>query len=131
MEGALNERTRSPLATDRSGSGKTSLLNVLGGRAHFGSVSGELTLNGRAHAPRRLRRSIGYVPQEAPQAESGHRPPCRPRPVRSPGALHMEPLHAQEAALHRELSVRENLLLAARLRLDRAVTPQELSLIHI
>jgi ABC-type multidrug transport system ATPase subunit len=46
-----------------SGSGKTSLLNVLGGRAGYGWVTGDLSLNGRPFSPRRNRHLVGYVPQ--------------------------------------------------------------------
>ena len=45
-----------------SGSGKTTMLNVLGGRATYGKVSGEMTLNGEQFEPALLN-NIGYVPQ--------------------------------------------------------------------
>ena len=47
-----------------SGSGKTSLLNVLSGRANYGHVDGEIQLNGRPLDTSKLRHLFGYVPQE-------------------------------------------------------------------
>ena len=47
-----------------SGSGKTSLLNVLSGRASYGEVEGSVTLNGRRHQPHKMRHLVGFVPQE-------------------------------------------------------------------
>ena len=50
-----------------SGSGKSTLLNVLAGRAAYGTVSGELTLNGVPYAQHRaqlqLQGCLGLVPQ--------------------------------------------------------------------
>ena len=45
-----------------SGSGKTSFLNVLAGRAEYGTVGGSLTFNGQPHKPL-LAHHIGFVPQ--------------------------------------------------------------------
>ena len=73
-----------------SGSGKTSLLNVLSGRASYGTVSGTLTLNGLPHEPLAMRHLIAFVPQEY--------------------------------QIHRDLTVQENLLHAARLRLPARTT---------
>ena len=48
-----------------SGSGKSTLLNVLAGRAKYGTVSGELALNGVPYAQHRaqLQWGLGFVPQ--------------------------------------------------------------------
>jgi ABC-type multidrug transport system fused ATPase/permease subunit len=47
-----------------SGSGKTSLLNVLAGRAFYGTVTGEIKINGRRDNLRWHRGLVGYVPQD-------------------------------------------------------------------
>lgn len=47
-----------------SGSGKTSLINVLAGRAFYGDVSGDITINGRKDDLRWHRSLVGYVPQD-------------------------------------------------------------------
>lgn len=70
-----------------SGSGKTTLLNVLGGRASYGTVSGEISLNGLPFEPGHV--NVGFVPQQY--------------------------------LLFKELTVRENLVYSAALRLDRNV----------
>lgn len=46
-----------------SGSGKTSLINVLAGRATYGNVSGDIFVNGRILNCSDLRREVGFVPQ--------------------------------------------------------------------
>ena len=48
-----------------SGSGKSSLLNALCGRAHYGVVSGEIYINGHGNSKIEDHKSvIGFVPQE-------------------------------------------------------------------
>jgi ABC-type multidrug transport system ATPase subunit/Ca2+-binding EF-hand superfamily protein len=47
-----------------SGAGKTTLMNVMCGRAHYGDVSGEMRLNGRPDAIIRHRKKLGFVPQD-------------------------------------------------------------------
>ena len=46
-----------------SGCGKTSLINVLAGRAFYGQVSGDIFVNGRSLNCSALRREVGFVPQ--------------------------------------------------------------------
>ena len=48
-----------------SGSGKSSLLNALCGRAHYGMVSGEVFINGHCNSKIEDHKAvIGFVPQE-------------------------------------------------------------------
>ena len=47
-----------------SGSGKSSLLDVLSGRRWGGIVGGQVALNGRVVDAGTLRRAVGYVPQD-------------------------------------------------------------------
>ena len=47
-----------------SGAGKTSLLNVLAGEVHEGTISGELLINGQHATGRELRKIAGYVYQD-------------------------------------------------------------------
>ena len=52
------------LAPGGSGAGKTSLLNALCGRAHYGDVSGEITINGNMAKIEDQTHSMGFVPQD-------------------------------------------------------------------
>ena len=47
-----------------SGAGKTSLLNALCGRAHYGHVSGEVTINGNTAKIEDQTHAMGFVPQD-------------------------------------------------------------------
>jgi ABC-type multidrug transport system ATPase subunit len=47
-----------------SGAGKTTLMNVMCGRAHYGTVSGEMKLNGMSDNIIRHRKKVGFVPQD-------------------------------------------------------------------
>ena len=47
-----------------SGSGKTTLLTTLAGRASYGIPSGKILVNGVSTALTRLKKTIGFVPQE-------------------------------------------------------------------
>lgn len=47
-----------------SGSGKTTLLTTLAGRANYGKTTGKILVNGKETALIRLKKSIGFVPQE-------------------------------------------------------------------
>lgn len=47
-----------------SGSGKSTMLNVLSGRAGYGKISGNLTLNDQPYEPYQLKHAIGFVQQE-------------------------------------------------------------------
>ena len=46
-----------------SGAGKTTFLNALMGTVKYGSISGQVWVNGRAMKMSRLRRIMGFVPQ--------------------------------------------------------------------
>lgn len=47
-----------------SGAGKTSLLNALCGRAHYGQISGRICINGHSgHGIEDFTESVGFVPQ--------------------------------------------------------------------
>lgn len=47
-----------------SGSGKTTFLNVLSGKAHYGSLSGLIRYNGQQMEPLKVKTLVGYVPQD-------------------------------------------------------------------
>ncbi|KAL0480158.1 ABCG24 [Acrasis kona] len=47
-----------------SGSGKTSLINILAGRAFYGNVTGDIYINGRRDDLKYHRSLVGYVPQD-------------------------------------------------------------------
>lgn len=47
-----------------SGSGKTSLLNALSGRASYGEVSGTIRINGIKSSIEEHKNEVGYVPQD-------------------------------------------------------------------
>ena len=51
-------------ASGGSGAGKTSLLNALCGRAHYGHVSGEVIINGNTAKIEEQTHSMGFVPQD-------------------------------------------------------------------
>ena len=46
-----------------SGAGKTTFLNALMGTVKYGTISGQVWVNGRAMKMSRLRRIMGFVPQ--------------------------------------------------------------------
>ena len=46
-----------------SGAGKTSLLNVLCGRAHYGTAFGDVVVNGQKRKVDGIKTQIGFVPQ--------------------------------------------------------------------
>ena len=52
------------LCTGGSGAGKTSLLNALCGRAHYGVVSGEVVINGQKAKIEDNIGAMGFVPQD-------------------------------------------------------------------
>jgi len=47
-----------------SGSGKSSLLNALCGRAFYGKITGKVSINGNDSKIEYHKSSIGFVPQE-------------------------------------------------------------------
>ena len=49
-----------------SGAGKTTFLNALMGTVKYGTISGQVWVNGRAMKMSRLRRIMGFVPQVLP-----------------------------------------------------------------
>lgn len=46
-----------------SGAGKTTFLNALMGTVKYGTISGQVWVNGRGMKMSRLRRIMGFVPQ--------------------------------------------------------------------
>jgi ABC-type multidrug transport system ATPase subunit len=46
------------------GTGKTSFLNALAGRAPYGVQLGEVCFNGEPHAPFKVKSLFGFVPQD-------------------------------------------------------------------
>lgn len=48
-----------------SGAGKTSLLSALSGKATYGTVTGEIWINGRQEELTKYKKLMGFVPQEA------------------------------------------------------------------
>jgi ABC-type multidrug transport system ATPase subunit len=75
-----------------SGAGKTSLLNSLCGRAHYGTTLGLIHVNGQVVEINSCVHAIGFVPQDD--------------------------------IVYAELTVRENLLIAGKLRLPRGTTTE-------
>ncbi|PVU95833.1 hypothetical protein BB559_002601 [Furculomyces boomerangus] len=47
-----------------SGAGKTSLLNIISGRVHSGTVTGEINFNGQKRKPKTFRKQAAYVEQD-------------------------------------------------------------------
>lgn len=47
-----------------SGAGKTTFLNVLTGKAHYGQVGGRATMNGHQPNVKDIRHEVGFVPQD-------------------------------------------------------------------
>ena len=81
-----------------SGSGKTSFINALTGKAAgYGSISGEVLINGAKVPVEVYRKAMGFVPQSD--------------------------------VVHTTLTVRENLLYSARLRLPPTTTDDEIEAI--
>ena len=76
-----------------SGAGKTSFMTTLAGKAHYGTTTGVVLLNGKPESIRKYKKVVGFVPQED--------------------------------IMHRTLSVSENLLFYAQLRLDVGVTSEQ------
>lgn len=62
VTGRLEARTMTAILGG-SGAGKTSLLNALCGRAHYGTVSGKVKVNGHDTSIEAHRNIIGFVPQ--------------------------------------------------------------------
>lgn len=52
-----------------SGAGKTTFLNALMGTVKYGTISGQVWVNGRAMKMSRLRRIMGFVPQVRPLSQ--------------------------------------------------------------
>lgn len=50
--------------------GKTSLLNALCGRAHYGVVTGDIKINGQKSSIEENADSVGFVPQVGPGLEA-------------------------------------------------------------
>ena len=46
--------------------GKTSLMSALAGKASYGTVTGSVTINGKADKLLRYKRVMGFVPQVRP-----------------------------------------------------------------
>ena len=74
-----------------SGAGKTTFLNALMGTVKYGTISGQVWVNGRAMKMSRLRRIMGFVPQVLQQHQCllWRALPCpaRPCPARPCPAL--------------------------------------------
>lgn len=47
-----------------SGTGKTSLLNALSGKAHYGKVTGNILINGKKAHIDEYKHLMGFVPQD-------------------------------------------------------------------
>lgn len=66
-----------------SGAGKTTFLNALMGTVKYGTISGQVWVNGRAMKMSRLRRIMGFVPQVNPVTSYSTIPcPAMPLPGR-------------------------------------------------
>eukprot|EP00980_Cylindrotheca_fusiformis_P018929 scaffold6322_cov59-Cylindrotheca_fusiformis.AAC.25 len=63
VNGRLRAKTMTALMGG-SGAGKTSLLNALCGRAHYGKVLGDIHINGKKMEIDEIKNIIGFVPQD-------------------------------------------------------------------
>ena len=64
--GRIQRRTMTALIGG-SGAGKTSLLNALCGKAHYGKVTGNILINGTQTKIENHKHVMGFVPQVSPR----------------------------------------------------------------